>query len=83
VQASKYTPGISVYSDILYGSYSGQVRQFKAGDEVAHRIAVFFVEVTPKETEKLTRSCKIVVKSGGQVLHIKQPWGKTVEVPLL
>src|SRR5262249_47824551 len=82
-QASGYSRGISVYTDIAYGSYSEQTRQFKAGDEVAHRVGVFFVEVTPKETASLAKSCKIESKAEGQVVHFKQPDGKVVELPLL
>ena len=82
-QASGYSPGISVCSDILYGSCSDHPKQFKMGEEVAHRIAVVFAEVTPKETETLARSCKIEVKSGRQALRFKPPGGKVAEVPLL
>lgn len=81
-QASKYSPGISVYTDVLYGSWSNHPRQFKAGDEVAHRVGVFFVEVTPKETASLTKSCRLETTPIGQVLHFKQPDGKVAEVPL-
>lgn len=82
-QASGYSRGISVYTDILYGSYSNQPRQFKAGDEVAHRVGVFVVEVTPKETASLAKSCKIEATPNGRVLHFKQPDGTAAEVPLL
>ena len=81
-QASKYSPGISVYSDVLYGSYSERTRQFKAGEEIAHRVAVVFVEVTPKQTEKLARSCRIESRLNGQSLRFHQPDGKAGEVPL-
>ena len=83
VQASGYAPGISVCADSLYGSYSDHPRQFKAGEEVAHRIAVLFVETAPKETADLARSCKIEARPGDQVLRFKQPGGKAAEVPLL
>ncbi|HEX3628554.1 MAG TPA: hypothetical protein VH280_24355 [Verrucomicrobiae bacterium] len=81
-QATGYTPGISVCTDILYGSYSNKARQFKAGDEVAHRVGIFFTEVTPQETSKLAKSCKIETTPGGQVLRLKQPDGKVAELPL-
>ena len=81
-QASRYSPGICVYSDILYGSYSDQTRQFKSGDEVAHRITVFFVEVDPSQTAELAASCKIEENSGGQFLRFKQPHGQRIEIPL-
>lgn len=81
-QACGYSPGISVCSDLLYGSHSDSPRQFKKGDEVAHRVVVFFVEVTPKETSDLAKSCRIETKAGGQVLRFKQPGGQDGEVPL-
>jgi hypothetical protein len=82
-QASGYAPGISVYTDILYASFSNQPKQFKAGEEVAHRISIFFVEVSPKETAKLAKSFKVENKSGGKVLRFKLPEGGEAEVPLL
>jgi hypothetical protein len=82
-QASGYSPGISVCADVLYGAYSDRARDFKAGEEVARRVAVLFVEVAPEETSALARSCKIEAELGGQVLHFKQPDGKEAEVPLL
>jgi hypothetical protein len=83
VQASGYAPGISVCADVLYGSYSHDPKQFKAGEEVAHRVAVLYVEVAPKEMAALARACRIEAKPGGPVLHCKQPGGKEAEVPLL
>ena len=82
-QAAAYSPGISVRSDILYGSFSNDIRQFKAGEEVAHRVVIFSVEVTPQETSALAQSCRIETKRGGQVLRFKEAGGKEVEVPLL
>lgn len=81
-QASDYSRGLSVYTDILYGSRSDQTRQFKAGKEVARRVAVCFVEVTPNETLALSQSCKHHTSHGGEVLHIKQPDGRNAEVQL-
>jgi hypothetical protein len=81
-QASKYS-SLAVHTDTLYGSYSDHPRQFKAGDEAAHRVGIFFVEITPAETSKLAKSCRIETTPGGQVLRFKQPDGKIVEVPLL
>ena len=82
-QAAGYSPGISVCGDILYGSYSAQPKQFAAGEVVAHRIAVLYVEVPPDKMPALARSCKVEAKSGRQLLHFKQPEGDTTEVPLL
>jgi hypothetical protein len=82
-QAHDYSRGIAVYTDILYGSHASQPRQFKAGEEVARRVGVFFLEVTPEETAALAKSCRLETTPGGQVLHFKQPDGKAAEVPLL
>jgi hypothetical protein len=82
-QSSGYARGISVCSDVLYGSCSDRPRQFKAGEAVARRVAVFFVEVAAKEMSLLAQSCRIDAKPGGQVLHFKQAGGKVAEVPLL
>lgn len=81
-QASGYSRGSSVYSDILYGSYSDHPRQFKAGDEVTRRVEVFFIDVTPQQTSNLAKSCRVGTAPGGRVLHFQQPDGKTGEMPL-
>lgn len=81
-QAAGYSRGISVRSDILYGSFSSQSRPFKAGQEIAHRMAIFFVEVSPEETAALSQSCGIESTPAGQVLHFKQPDGKDRRVSL-
>lgn len=81
-QASGYSRGSSVYTDVLYGSYSDRPRPFKAGDDVAHRVVIFFTEITPQETSKLAQSCRIETTPAGQVLHFTQPDGKSGEVPL-
>ena len=82
-QAHGYSGGLAACADILYGSYSNHPRSFKTGDEVARRIGIFSVEVTPKETASLAKSCKLETTPNGQVLHFKQPDGKVAEVPLL
>ncbi len=82
-QASRYSPGISVYSDILYGSYSDRPRQFKAGDEVARRVVIFLAEATPEETRALAQSCRIDAKPNAQTLHFKPPGRTDVELHLL
>jgi len=82
-QARKYAPGISVREDILYSSFSNQPRSYRAGDEVAHRIALFFVEVTPKETAALAASVKIENRRSCQILRFKTPEGTEAEIPLL
>jgi hypothetical protein len=82
-QASEYSQGISVYSDVLYGSCSDRTRQLKMGEEVAHRIVVLFVEATAEETFALTKSCRIEENPGDRKLHLKQPSGEDIEIPLL
>jgi hypothetical protein len=82
-QAKKYAPGISVREDILYSSFTNRPKSYRAGDEVAHRIALFFVEVTPKETAALAASVKIENQSSRQILRFKTPEGAEAEIPLL
>jgi len=81
-QAGKYN-GQGVYADIFYASFSDAAKQFKAGDEVARRIVLFYVEVTPEQTSELARSVKIEDGPGGQVLRFSLPEGGEAEVILL
>lgn len=73
LQGSGYLPGISVCADILYGSYSDRPMQFKQGQIIARRLAIFFVEVTPRETSRLAKLASLEEKQGSQILHFKQP----------
>jgi hypothetical protein len=82
VQGSGYLPGISVCADILYGSYSDRPRQFKQGQVIARRIAIFFVEVTPQETSRLAKSSSLEEKHGAQILHFKQPNGEDGQITI-
>ncbi len=82
-QARNYAPGISVRADVLYSSFSNLPKSYRAGDEVAHRIALFFVEVTPKETAALAQSIKIENPQPRQILRFKTPEGAEAEIPLL
>jgi hypothetical protein len=79
-QAAGYSPGIAVYADILYNSFSDQPKHFKAGEQVARRVAICFVETTPKKTATLARSYRIENKASGQVLRFKRPEGGNAEV---
>ena len=81
-QAGKYN-GQGVYADILYASFSDTAKQFKAGDEVARRIVLFFVEVTPQQTSELSRSVKIEDTPGGKALRFSLPEGGEGRVLLL
>ena len=62
-QATGYDPHTAVCPDVLYGSFSDRPQHFKAGDQVAQRIVLFFVEVTPRTTSTLSRSFSIAEKS--------------------
>lgn len=70
-QAPGYAPGISVCTDVLYGSFSNQARHFKAGEEVARRVAILMVETTPKETAAIAKSARIDGPPRNQTLHFK------------
>lgn len=78
VQAQAYNAQ-GVHADILSCSYSSELRSFRRGDEVAHRIAVIFTEVTPEQTGALSKS----IKTEGRVLNITLPEGGQAEVTLL
>ena len=82
-QATGYDPHTAVCPDILYGSFSERPQHFKAGEQLAQRIVLFFVEVTPKTTATLSRSFTIDERSGAEVLHCKLPEGGEATVPLL
>jgi hypothetical protein len=82
-QAAGYDPHTAVCPDVLYGSFSDHPQHFKAGEQVAQRTVLFFVEVTPKTTSTLSQSFSIAEKSGTPVLRFKLPEGGQAEVPLL
>jgi hypothetical protein len=82
VQGSGYLPGISVCADILYGSYSDRLRQFKKDQVVARRIAIFFVDVTPQETSRLAKSSSLEEKRGIQILRFRQPNGEYSQITI-
>ncbi len=81
-QASGYNQQ-AVFADVLYGSFSDQPRSFKAGDEVASRIAVFFTEVSPEETAALAQSVHVEHTANGGVLRMRLPEGGETRLPLL
>lgn len=83
VQAQGYSRGISICSDILYGSTSDKPQHFAGGNEVVHRLAVFAVGVTPDETEALFRSCKLEMNATGALLRFDQLGGTRASVKLL
>ncbi|HTA31660.1 MAG TPA: hypothetical protein VK731_14295, partial [Candidatus Cybelea sp.] len=82
-QAMNYAPGISVREDILYSSFSNHPKSYAAGDEVAHRIAVIFVEVKPRETAALAQSIKIENQQPRPILRFQTPEGTEAKIPLL
>jgi len=68
--------------DFLYGSYSDEPREFKAGDEVARRAVVFFVETSPEETARLAEKVRVEDTPDGGVLYLTLPEGGEREVRL-
>jgi len=82
-QAAGYDPHTAVCPDLLYGSFSNRPQSFKAGEQAARRVVLFFVGVTPKKTAALSRSFRIEDKAGAQVLRFTLPEGGEAEVPLL
>lgn len=81
-QAHGYAPGISICEDVLYGSYVAHPRHFKAGNEVAHRIAILVAEVTPEQTAAIARSVTLKEKGSKQVLRFELPDGTPSEIHL-
>lgn len=79
---SGYLPGISAQCDTLYCSYSDRPRNYKAGEVIARRIAVFLVEATPPQTARLAQSCKITEKGSVRFLTFQQPDGKECQVSI-
>jgi hypothetical protein len=82
-QSKGYDPHTAVCADVLYGSFRKGSQHFKAGEEVARRVVLVFVEVTPKRTAALSQSFKITEKNGTKLLQVKLPEGSRAEVPLL
>jgi hypothetical protein len=76
--ATAVTRGISVKTDLLYGSFHDGKQSFKRGQEVCRRIAVCYVNVTPKETSRLAQSCRV---DGGR-LHVTLGGGGAADIPL-
>jgi hypothetical protein len=81
-QEQDYSPGISIRQDVLYGSHDAHGLYLKAGDELAHRVAILFTEITPEQTRAITRTVRIEKKGKGNVLRFKLPEGDYTEVML-
>ncbi len=83
-QAPGYHPGTAVCADILYGSFSDQPRQAKAGGLVADRVVVVYSEISPEKTAALSKTVRVEGKpGGGRVLRFGLPEGGEARVPLL
>lgn len=68
--------------DFLYGSFSDKARSLKAGQQVARRIVVYFVETSPEETARLAEQIRIEKTPSGSVLHLALPEGGEYQVRL-
>src|SRR5262249_48926068 len=79
-QATGYTRQ-AVYPDILCGSFHEGAKNFKKGEEVARRVVVFFLELSPKKTSTLAKAVKL--DESQKVLRLKLPEGGEAAVPLL
>ncbi|MDI6827861.1 MAG: hypothetical protein QME62_05180 [Armatimonadota bacterium] len=82
VQASGYNEQ-AVYADVLYGSFSNRKRQFKAGDQIVHRVIVFVVETSPEETSVISENVMIKETLKGRILHLKLPAGEEYQFSLM
>jgi hypothetical protein len=82
-QGRAYDPHMAVCTDVLYGSFSSAPRRFKAGEQVARRVVLFFVECSPRETSRLAQAFHIEEGEDSRILHLKLPEGGQVDLPLL
>jgi hypothetical protein len=81
--AAGYDAQMGVCSDILYGSFSNEPKHFKAGEEVARRIVIFFTEVSPRKTAALSSRFCIMMEPGLGIVQFELPEGCQTDVPLL
>jgi hypothetical protein len=72
----------AVCTDLLFGSFSNQRRKFKTGDEIARRIIVYAVDITPEQTSALAKSVKIKDTPEGKELRFDLPEGGEANVLL-
>jgi hypothetical protein len=72
----------AVCADILYGSFLNQRRKFKAGDEIAHRIILCAVDISPEQTEALIKSSKVQHTAAGKELRFDLLEGGEAKVKL-
>lgn len=61
--------------DFLYGSFSSEPRDYKAGDLVAQRAVVFLTETSPEETAALADKVRIEKRADGTRLSVELPEG--------
>lgn len=57
--------------DFLYGSFSDEPREYRAGDVVARRALVFLTETSPGETAALAQSLRIEERDGRLRIHLE------------
>lgn len=69
--------------DCLYASYSDKRREFRAGEEIARRVVVFFVETSPAQTARLSEAARIERTPSGSMLHLGFPDGTQCQTRLL
>jgi hypothetical protein len=81
-QAKSYSRGISVYSDLLYASYSDQPKDFKAGESVAHRAVLLLTEISPDQTGTLAHSLRIEKNAQQRHLCFDLPEGGRARISL-
>lgn len=82
-QATSYSRGISVCTDIFYASHSNEPKHLEAGRRAARRIVLFLAETSAKATATLAQSVQVEEKDGVRTLRFKLPEGGKVNVPLL
>jgi hypothetical protein len=81
-QARSYSGGISVYTDILNASSSDQLRTFKNGDTVAHRVVLLLTEISPERTAALAHSLRLEKSGSEKLLYFNLPEGGVARVSM-
>lgn len=61
--------------DFLYGSFSTEPREHKAGDAVARRAVVFLTETSPGETAAIAEKVRLEQSASGLRLRLNLPEG--------
>ncbi len=68
--------------DFLYGSFSDNPREVKAGDEAARRVVALYTETSSEDTARLAGLTRIEKTPSGEILHVALPEGGEYQIKL-